>query len=149
MLYAFFWVIVRRMNFICRYFGIHCLFHLHTYPPTKMEQTVCSEMLAYKIQTPENYPEESIQQNAFTILNTFICDKNQIHRRSDDWRYFPVRPTTVLDCTNVEYEVLTRETLVFTCLKMLFCGRNVFTWPVQLMDVWIINCKSFKMQRMP
>jgi len=27
----------------------------------KMEQTVCSEMSAYKIQTPGNYPEESIQ----------------------------------------------------------------------------------------
>jgi len=29
----------------------------------KMEQTECSETLAYKIQTPENYPEESIQQS--------------------------------------------------------------------------------------
>jgi len=27
----------------------------------KMEQTECSETSAYKIQTPENYPEESIQ----------------------------------------------------------------------------------------
>jgi len=27
-----------------------------------MEQTVCSEMLAYKIQTPGNYPEESIRR---------------------------------------------------------------------------------------
>ena len=27
-----------------------------------MEQTECSETLAYKIQTPGNYPEESIQQ---------------------------------------------------------------------------------------
>jgi len=26
-----------------------------------MEQTECSETLAYKIQMPENYPEESIQ----------------------------------------------------------------------------------------
>jgi len=34
---------------------------LHTYPPTKMEQAECSEMSAYKIQTPGNYPEESIQ----------------------------------------------------------------------------------------
>jgi hypothetical protein len=34
---------------------------LHTYPPMKMEQTVCSETLAYKIQMPGNYPEESIQ----------------------------------------------------------------------------------------
>jgi hypothetical protein len=27
----------------------------------KMEQTACSETSAYKIQTPENYPEENIQ----------------------------------------------------------------------------------------
>jgi len=27
----------------------------------KMEQTECSETLAYKIQTPGNYPKESIQ----------------------------------------------------------------------------------------
>jgi hypothetical protein len=30
-------------------------------PPMKMEQTDGSERSAYKIQTPENYPEESIQ----------------------------------------------------------------------------------------
>jgi hypothetical protein len=29
----------------------------------KMEQTVCSEKLAFKIQTPGNHPEESIRQN--------------------------------------------------------------------------------------
>ena len=31
--------------------------------PMKMEQTECSETLAYKIQTLENYPEESIQHS--------------------------------------------------------------------------------------
>jgi hypothetical protein len=31
--------------------------------PTKMEQTECSETSAYKIQTPGNYPEESIQHS--------------------------------------------------------------------------------------
>jgi hypothetical protein len=36
---------------------------LHTYPSMKMEQTECSETLAYKIQTPGNYPEVSIQQS--------------------------------------------------------------------------------------
>jgi len=36
---------------------------LHTYSPMKMEQTECSEMLAYKIQIPGNYPEESIQHS--------------------------------------------------------------------------------------
>jgi len=29
LLYAFFWVIPRRLNFICRLFGTLCLFHLH------------------------------------------------------------------------------------------------------------------------
>jgi hypothetical protein len=36
---------------------------LHTYPPMKMEQRECSETLAYKIQKPGNYPEESIQHS--------------------------------------------------------------------------------------
>ena len=31
----------------------------------KMEQTGCSEMSAYKIQMPGNYPEESKQQGLF------------------------------------------------------------------------------------
>ena len=31
------------------------------YPPMNMEQTECSETLAYKLQTPGNYPKESIQ----------------------------------------------------------------------------------------
>jgi hypothetical protein len=36
---------------------------LHTYPPIKMEDTECSEKLAYQIQTPGNYPEESTQHS--------------------------------------------------------------------------------------
>jgi len=31
----------------------------------KMEQTQCSETLAYKIQTLGNYPEESIQKSSY------------------------------------------------------------------------------------
>ena len=33
MLYVFFWVIPRRLNFICRRFGTLCLFHLHRQVP--------------------------------------------------------------------------------------------------------------------
>jgi len=40
---------------------------LHTDPPMKMEQTECSETLAYKIQAPGNYPEENIQQVKRTL----------------------------------------------------------------------------------
>jgi hypothetical protein len=50
MLYAFFWVIPRYLNFVCQHFGTLCLFHLHrrvgmkkflrSYPPMKVEQSV-------------------------------------------------------------------------------------------------------------
>ena len=87
-LYAFFWVITRRLEFIYRRFGSLCLFHLHRrvgvsrmnlspyhflflvhsthiYLPMKMEQTECSETSAYKLQTPGNYPKK-----AYNIQNT-------------------------------------------------------------------------------
>ena len=107
MLFAFFWVIPRRLNFICRRFGTLFLFHLqrqvgvkndwvenvaglirekvfpykyrnilnpvilHTYLPLRMEQKECSETSAYKIQTPGNYPEESIQYTS--VMSDYIC----------------------------------------------------------------------------
>jgi len=51
MLYVFFWVISRRLNFICRHFRILCLLHLHgqvgvewlifyTYLPMNVEKSV-------------------------------------------------------------------------------------------------------------
>jgi hypothetical protein len=67
LLYAFFWVIPRRLNFICRRFGTHCSIfigkqasRLFTYLPMRMVQTECSETSAYKIQTASNYSEENI-----------------------------------------------------------------------------------------
>jgi len=74
MLYAFFWVISRRLKFICRRFETLCLFHFHrqldacristrTYLPMNMEQTECSETSAYKFQKPGNHPKESIQHS--------------------------------------------------------------------------------------
>jgi len=77
MLYVFFWVIPRRLNFICRRFGTLCLFHLHRRVGKKMEQTECSEMSAYKIQTPGNYPEESIQHH-FDIMTSFLVAQEDI-----------------------------------------------------------------------
>jgi len=44
MLHAFFWVIRRRLDIMCRRFGTLCRFHLHKWgkltPPMKMELTV-------------------------------------------------------------------------------------------------------------
>ena len=70
MLYAFFWVIPLRLNFICRRFGT--LFHLHrqvgacriyTHLSAYEDGTQCSETSAYKIQTQGNHPKESIQHS--------------------------------------------------------------------------------------
>jgi hypothetical protein len=69
LLYAFFWVIPRRLNFICRRFEILCLLHLHRLIAVNVhlsaheDGTECSETSAYKIQTPWNYPEESTQHS--------------------------------------------------------------------------------------
>ena len=41
--------------------------------PMKMEQTECSETSAYKIQTPGNYPEESIHQHFSSLAETIVC----------------------------------------------------------------------------
>jgi len=43
----------------------------------KMEQTECSEMSAYKIQTPGNYPEENIQDAYYPLE---CCNLRGIHR---------------------------------------------------------------------
>ena len=43
----------------------------------KMEQTQCSETLAHKIQTPGNYPEESIQHLEHgELLKSRITERN-------------------------------------------------------------------------
>jgi len=45
----------------------------HTYLPMKMEQTVCSETSAYKIQTLGNNPEESIYVQ-YNYYNSQLSD---------------------------------------------------------------------------
>ena len=54
---------------------------LHTYPPTKMEQSV-SKRRHRKIQTPENYPEEyNIYLNTACLATCFVPDDDVIYRR--------------------------------------------------------------------
>jgi hypothetical protein len=69
LLYAFLWVITRRLNSISTF--RNTLFYLnrrigvefYIYPHMKMEHTDCSETSEYKIQTLGNYPEKSIQHS--------------------------------------------------------------------------------------
>jgi len=73
MLYAFFWVIPQRLEFICRRFGTLCLFHLHRqvdvrriYLHMKMEQSVLKRR-HIKSRRRGNYPKESIQHVAICL----------------------------------------------------------------------------------
>jgi len=60
-------------------FGFHIRRQVgvRTYLSLKMEQTECSETSAYKIQTPGNYPKESIQHSGhgetFSLCFFFWC----------------------------------------------------------------------------
>jgi hypothetical protein len=58
-----------------------------TYPPMKMEQRWCSKTLAYKIQMPGNYPEESIQHSEHSEhlksrILFWIITSNELHNDS-------------------------------------------------------------------
>jgi len=80
MLYAFFWVIPRRLNCICRRFGTLSLLDKQvgteyiSYLSAYEDGTECSETSVYKIQTSGNYSEESVQANSqfFAILWNFL-----------------------------------------------------------------------------
>jgi hypothetical protein len=60
---------------------ISTLVILHTYPPMKMEQTECSETLAYKIQMLGYHPEESIQQVILTSLQGVALENQSVNTR--------------------------------------------------------------------
>jgi hypothetical protein len=65
---------------------------LHSYPPMKMEQTECSETSAYKIQTPGNYPEESIQHSEHDeSLKSRIY--MTLYGLSHDWNFVDCSPS--------------------------------------------------------
>ena len=83
--YVSFWVVPRRLNYICRRFGTLYLFHLHRqvvyHLPMKMEQIWCSETSAYIIQTPGNYPKGNITYSEHGeslkswIIIVFCCER--------------------------------------------------------------------------
>jgi hypothetical protein len=55
-----------NQHFLYKYPAFSSPVTLHTYSPMHMEQTVCSEKLPFKLQTPMNNPEESKRQK--TVL---------------------------------------------------------------------------------
>jgi hypothetical protein len=99
-LYAFFWVIPLRLNFICFLLGNspasefymptfrNTLFHLHRRIRLLKWNRQCSETSAHKIQTPGNYPEEGIQ-NTVTLYSGWMrcCKQFLIIYSATAWEF--------------------------------------------------------------
>ena len=60
------WAVFESHLFLYKYSNILNPSH-SSYLPVYEDVTECSETLVYTIQTPGNYPEESIQQHATTV----------------------------------------------------------------------------------
>jgi hypothetical protein len=58
------------LSVVCFLLGNSPASEFYTYPPMKLERTECSETSAYKILTPRNYSEESVQQK--TLRHVFL-----------------------------------------------------------------------------
>ena len=71
----------------------------------KVEQTECSETSAYKLQTPGNYPKESIQQiglyikrtNVMQLGSIFICNCNIALHVSDAFCFHLQEPLETVE----------------------------------------------------
>jgi len=68
----------RVLNVVCFLLGNSPASEFHM-PPMKMEETECSETSVYKIQTPGNYPEESIQTDFIFSLKIAVSRKKVMH----------------------------------------------------------------------
>jgi hypothetical protein len=62
-LYSFFWVIPRHLNFMYRRFGTLCSIFIGPMDTTYKDGTECYATSAHKIQTPGDHPEERIQHS--------------------------------------------------------------------------------------
>ena len=71
----------------------------------KMEQTECSETSGYKIHTPGNYPEESIQHSEHG--ESFKSRKPKLHtHREYALRFYPLLHTYIGDRGSTVIKVL-------------------------------------------
>jgi len=60
-MYSLFWMIPRRLNFMCRRFGTLCSIFMDR--TTYEDGAECSEMSAHKTQNPGNHPKERKQHS--------------------------------------------------------------------------------------
>jgi len=123
-LYAFFWVISRRLNFICRRFGTLYLFHLHrqvgTYLHIKMEQTVFRNV---GIQNSDAGKLPRRKQTTFRTQRKFEI-KNKTGLSSFQWGF---NIMLWILCDGWYWHLLSRVLFVH-CVQSFFKLTTSFFW---------------------
>jgi len=66
MLYSFFWVIPRRLNFMFRRIGALCYIFTGRVNTNYEDGTECSEKSAHEIQKPGNHQKERIHHSQYS-----------------------------------------------------------------------------------
>jgi len=111
----------------------------------KMEQTECSEISAYKIQTLRNYPEEIIQRLCCCLLTTLTVD--QILLRLNEW----VGVDNELERTWKEAVVAYVQTLCWNLSavtemndeKLRIVGVSTEIWTLRYRLSQLVRCPCF------
>ena len=117
----------------------------HIYLPMKMEQTECSETLAYKLQTAGNYPKENIQRREYgeslksrinihlTHLRSYIKKCFKQHKFVF---FFAVSVVLLCCCDDIN------ETLCVSRFWMQQEAKTVCTWPKRCCCTVLTAAKS-------
>ena len=121
-------VIPWRLNFICRHFRTHCLFHLHRQISAYEDGTDgVFRMSAYKIQMLGNYPEENIKQ--LTVTDTVRENIWDLWCRLNMYliNYFWERESVVVVVMMIILMMcnMRREEKPTRCHWMLYCTYNM------------------------
>jgi len=132
MLYVFFWVIPRRLNFICRHFGTLSLFHLHrqvgvewlnlrTVELPRRKHTEHGKSLKSRILKDVSIYQSTRCNNPEDLnLDKHSCMPRMLHNRVDPW-YF--RCCTMHNIANTIHKFIFKSCRI---LWYLFLHKNIY-----------------------
>ena len=138
MLFVFFWVIPRRLIYICRRFGTLYLFHLHL--PLKMEQIVFRNVGIYKSDAGESPKRKQTTLLCFDFLTLYLfLECRDVERLGvRNWRLRPgtemvggvflCRPRPYMDCSVWEWVNLRKFVLCerFASIDVPFPANHTY-----------------------
>jgi hypothetical protein len=142
MLYVFFWVIPRHLNFICRHFGTLSLFHLRrqvgverlnlrTVESPRRKYTTYRTRQKFEIKDPQKcsiYQSTRCNNPEDLNLHKHSCTPHMLHNRVDPW-YF--RCCTMHNIGNTIHK------FIFKSCRILWYLLSIFVCLLKVQPSWI------------